>query len=387
VPGVGNRELATWLGVVQRSAGPAETVLDPQLASSIDAERSSGRAISADVRAGFEHHFGVDFAGVRIHTDAGADALNRSVNAEAFTTGADVFFRAGRYDPAGSAGQELIAHELTHVVQQVGGTGGQAGRVSDPADPVEQAAARSARAYAAGLGMSPAGLLGLSGTAGNAAVARLIQGAFPGVQRQATAGGPGGPGGCFDLFQAIIDLLNEVAKRFNDALDDPHDLYRYHRKMNNPHPDGHGSWEGHRDRFKYDRDRLRQKIAEWDSDDDCRNYRLSPEQVRELAEGREYAEKEFPERPLASRDRLSGTDPGLRDRVRKMLIDVGVPLAFVGVMVVLVIAALADPEPFSKVALIIGVVAAVAFFALLGRKDEATTVAATAPEDVPPPPA
>ena len=58
-----------------------------------------------------------------MHTDAQSDQLNRSIQAKAFTTGQDVFFRQGAYVPGSSSGQELIAHELTHVVQQNGGTG------------------------------------------------------------------------------------------------------------------------------------------------------------------------------------------------------------------------------------------------------------------------
>src|SRR5262249_34009533 len=55
---------------------------------------------------------------VRVHTDAGADGLNRSLSAKAFTTGRDIYFRQGEYNPGGSGGRELLAHELTHVVQQ-----------------------------------------------------------------------------------------------------------------------------------------------------------------------------------------------------------------------------------------------------------------------------
>jgi hypothetical protein len=62
-----------------------------------------------------------DFSGVKVHTDAQSDQLNRSIQAKAFTTGQDVFFRAGAYQPGSRAGQELIAHELTHVVQQTQG--------------------------------------------------------------------------------------------------------------------------------------------------------------------------------------------------------------------------------------------------------------------------
>lgn len=61
---------------------------------------------------------GADFSGVRVHTDARADQLNQSIQAKAFTTGQDLFFRQGAYQPGSREGQALIAHELTHVVQQ-----------------------------------------------------------------------------------------------------------------------------------------------------------------------------------------------------------------------------------------------------------------------------
>ena len=61
---------------------------------------------------------GHDFSDVKVHTDPEAHALNEQLGAKAFTTGHDIFFRAGAYDPASSGGQELVAHELTHVVQQ-----------------------------------------------------------------------------------------------------------------------------------------------------------------------------------------------------------------------------------------------------------------------------
>jgi hypothetical protein len=63
---------------------------------------------------------GADFSGVTVHTDTQSDQLNRSVQAKAFTTGQDIFFRQGAYQPSSRSGQELIAHELTHVVQQHG---------------------------------------------------------------------------------------------------------------------------------------------------------------------------------------------------------------------------------------------------------------------------
>ena len=57
---------------------------------------------------------------MRVHTGGETDQLNRSLSARAFTTGQDVFFRQGAYQPESRGGQELIAHELTHVIQQNG---------------------------------------------------------------------------------------------------------------------------------------------------------------------------------------------------------------------------------------------------------------------------
>jgi hypothetical protein len=84
------------------------------------ASRGSGQSLPHDLQAEFETKFGADFSGVRVHADAHADQLNRSLQARAFTTGRDIFFRHGAYDPGSRVGQALIAHELTHVVQQVG---------------------------------------------------------------------------------------------------------------------------------------------------------------------------------------------------------------------------------------------------------------------------
>jgi membrane protein implicated in regulation of membrane protease activity len=67
-----------------------------------------------------EPRFGVDFGDVRIHTDDEAAHISRQINAKAFTHGQDIYFGAGRYTPASDAGKRLLAHELTHVVQQGG---------------------------------------------------------------------------------------------------------------------------------------------------------------------------------------------------------------------------------------------------------------------------
>jgi hypothetical protein len=85
-----------------------------------DVLRSPGNPLDAATRAFFEPRFGYDFSQVRVHSDAKAAESARAVNALAYTVGPDVVLGAGDYAPATSAGQRLLAHELTHVIQQGG---------------------------------------------------------------------------------------------------------------------------------------------------------------------------------------------------------------------------------------------------------------------------
>ena len=79
-----------------------------------------GQPLDAATREFFSSRFGHDFANVRVHADAGAAESARSVHALAYTVGSDVVFGAGHYAPGTRAGQQLLAHELAHVVQQTG---------------------------------------------------------------------------------------------------------------------------------------------------------------------------------------------------------------------------------------------------------------------------
>jgi hypothetical protein len=87
-----------------------------------------------------EPAFGVDFGGVRVHTDTQADTLNRALSARAFTAGRDIFFRQGEYNPGSSSGRELLAHELTHVAQRGGHAVQGKLSVSQPGDAFEREA-------------------------------------------------------------------------------------------------------------------------------------------------------------------------------------------------------------------------------------------------------
>ncbi|HTN23710.1 MAG TPA: DUF4157 domain-containing protein [Solirubrobacteraceae bacterium] len=116
----------------------------PDVTAQIAAARGRGAPLEPAVRAEMSAALGHDFGDVRVHTDPLADALARSVQARAFTTGADVFFGAGEYAPASAQGRGLLAHELAHVIQQRGTPTSGDLRVSEPGDALEREAERAA---------------------------------------------------------------------------------------------------------------------------------------------------------------------------------------------------------------------------------------------------
>ena len=118
----------------------------PEVERSIETARGGGSALDSGVRSRFEPSYGADFGGVRVHTDDRADSLSRTLHAKAFTTGQDIFFRQGEYNPGTSGGRELLAHELTHVVQQNGAGVSRKMSVSQPGDAHEVEADQMARA-------------------------------------------------------------------------------------------------------------------------------------------------------------------------------------------------------------------------------------------------
>jgi hypothetical protein len=98
------------------AGGDASTELE----TSIQTAKGGGQPLDGGLQRSMGQAMGADFSGVKVHTDSQSDQLNQSIQAKAFTTGQDVFFRQGAYEPSSQGGQELIAHELTHVVQQNG---------------------------------------------------------------------------------------------------------------------------------------------------------------------------------------------------------------------------------------------------------------------------
>ena len=113
------------------SSGTMETggfAVGGDVESEISRETGRGSGLDGSTRGQFEGFFGVDLGGVRLHADSKSAELSRSLGAEAFTVGNDVFFGEGRFTPGSSSGMGLLAHELTHVVQQ----GGSSMRRVDP---------------------------------------------------------------------------------------------------------------------------------------------------------------------------------------------------------------------------------------------------------------
>jgi hypothetical protein len=132
---VGNRAFTGTVAREGAGLGPSGTVT-PDVQDAISRSRGTGGTLDAGVQSRFAGTLG-DLSDVRVHADDHADQLNRSVSARAFATGTDVYFAKGEYQPGSAAGDKLLAHELTHVVQQRGAPTAGPLSVSDPGDAME----------------------------------------------------------------------------------------------------------------------------------------------------------------------------------------------------------------------------------------------------------
>jgi hypothetical protein len=133
------------MGRLLAEPGPSD------LATRIQRQLGRGGALPSNVRSTMESDMGQSFGNVTVHQDTEAASLASELNARAFTTGQDVFFGAGAYDPGSAEGQATLRHELHHTVQQqagpVEGKEWSPGlMVSDPHDHHEQEAVSSALA-------------------------------------------------------------------------------------------------------------------------------------------------------------------------------------------------------------------------------------------------
>jgi hypothetical protein len=177
----GRLDVAGPAGIVglQRAAGNAGTaaLLEGERSPVHDVVGSGGTPLEPGLRTDMEGRFGHDFGDVRIHNDAAAHHSAKSVNAQAFTVGSDIVFQSGNYDPGSAAGKHMLAHELTHVVQQrsgpVDGTDAGGGvKVSDPSDRFEREAVVNADRVMSAPAPTPAAATGVQRIDGDAPVAQ-----------------------------------------------------------------------------------------------------------------------------------------------------------------------------------------------------------------------
>lgn len=136
---------------LQRAAGngAVSSMVEDEKSPVHDVIGSGGRPLEPEVRTDMEARLGADFGDVRVHDDSAAHGSAQAVNAHAYTVGSNVVFQRDKYDPGSDAGRTMLAHELTHVVQQrsgpVDGTPSAGGiKVSDPSDRFEREAAANA---------------------------------------------------------------------------------------------------------------------------------------------------------------------------------------------------------------------------------------------------
>ncbi|KAA2239288.1 DUF4157 domain-containing protein [Chitinophaga agrisoli] len=108
---------------IQRKEASGNATASAAVTQQIHATQGGGSAMSGSTRSFMESRFGADFSSVRIHTGTDAVQLSRDLNAQAFTVGNDIYFNSGKYAPESTEGKHLLAHELTHTLQQSGGIG------------------------------------------------------------------------------------------------------------------------------------------------------------------------------------------------------------------------------------------------------------------------
>lgn len=118
-PAGGTVQRASERGAAAQSAAQDAQEIDPTISQAIESRRGGGAPLPEGLQRSMGAAFdGADFSAVRVHTGPQASALSESLQAQAFTTGKDVFFRDGAWAPETRTGQATIAHELTHTIQQ-----------------------------------------------------------------------------------------------------------------------------------------------------------------------------------------------------------------------------------------------------------------------------
>lgn len=301
-----------------------------------------GKPLEIQTRRELEPRFGHDFSQVRVHIDGEAANTARSVKARAYTFGGHIVFGDGQYAPATVSGKRLLAHELAHVVQQ----GAAAPMHSQPTgQSISGGSGLPAIPHAVGQSPiqrtpEPTGLT-LSISQHSTFVSGVIfrsESDHPeeehckDVSEQSTS--------CAAIIECIEELIEQLAGRFADI-------------------ENKGGDAGHIQRIKIVQAILKTLMTL--ARTNCKKGEYDEELEKE-------AEK------WANRPTRSVQEPvaeaSFREKIAAALKKAGIPAWAVAGFVVLVIAAIADPEPFSKVALIIGMAAALLFFIAIGRQSD-----------------
>jgi hypothetical protein len=144
---MGNRAAGRALSRWAHGGGiGADGLVHPDIQAAIGAARGAGRPLDRSSATSLSEAYGDSFDDVRVHADHRSDALAGAVAARAFTVGRDIFFAAGEYRPGTPSGDQLLAHEAAHVVQQRGAPDSGPLQVSQPGDALERDAEAAARA-------------------------------------------------------------------------------------------------------------------------------------------------------------------------------------------------------------------------------------------------
>lgn len=118
------KPLASQIRPFIQAKGDGSDVVSSSVSSRIQSSMGGGSPMQGDTKSFMENRFGTDFSDVKIHSGGESAELNRSLNAKAFTVSNNIYFNSGQYQPETDSGKHLLAHELTHVVQQNGSKAG-----------------------------------------------------------------------------------------------------------------------------------------------------------------------------------------------------------------------------------------------------------------------
>ncbi|EOR94493.1 hypothetical protein ADIARSV_2339 [Arcticibacter svalbardensis MN12-7] len=103
---------------IQKKNDLGGTAISGDTGKQIESTRGSGNKMDSGTQDFMESRFGSTFSDIKIHTDPVSNQLSKSLNAQAFTIGKDIYFNEGKYNPASADGKRLLSHELTHTIQQ-----------------------------------------------------------------------------------------------------------------------------------------------------------------------------------------------------------------------------------------------------------------------------